>query len=68
MELGIAMGSRDFVCELCGREYSRVTCDIIMPTDTVCAECLEELGHPTDMELWKIISERRAADDPGSEE
>jgi hypothetical protein len=66
MELGIAMAWRDFVCELCGREYSRMTGDLIVPSDTVCADCFEELGQPSDRELWDIISERRAAKDSES--
>ena len=60
MELGIALGPRDFTCTLCGREYTRVTCDFIVPVDTVCAECFEELGDPGDQELWEHIARRRA--------
>ena len=44
MELGIAMAWREFVCELCGREYSCMTGDLIIPPGTVCADCFEEPG------------------------
>jgi recombinational DNA repair protein (RecF pathway) len=70
MVLGIGMGPREFNCARCGRRYSRVTCDFIVPTDLFCEECLEELGHPQQKELGELLVQWRteASSHPDTDE
>jgi hypothetical protein len=58
--LGVCMAVRDFECLLCGKPYSRMSADCIMPSDRVCDECLAELGRLPEKELWETIARRQA--------
>ena len=64
--LGVAMLPREFKCPLCGRQFTRVSGDLILPEVTVCDECLAELGPLDEVALRKEIERRsveRAASD-----
>jgi hypothetical protein len=41
---GIAMTNRQYVCVLCKRAFSRMGGDLLFIEDSICDECLEELG------------------------
>jgi hypothetical protein len=58
--LGVAMVPREFECPLCGRQFTRVSGDLIPPEATVCDECLAELGPLDEVTLRKEIERRRA--------
>lgn len=46
------MAGRDFECLLCGKPFSRVCGDLILPEYQVCDECLAGLGYLEYKELW----------------
>lgn len=58
MGFGICMAARDFVCPLCGRQFTRETADIIAPEDTVCDSCLAELESLDKTALHEEIIKR----------
>lgn len=41
---GIAMTVRPFVCVLCKHDFSRMAGDLLFVEDSICDDCLEELG------------------------
>lgn len=64
--LGVAMVPREFKCPLCGRQFTRMSGDLIHLEATVCDECRAELGSLDGIALRKEIEQRlaeRAASD-----
>ena len=50
---------RDFECLLCGKSFSRLCPDLILPEYQVCDECLAKVNHLQGRELWAYIDENR---------
>ena len=61
--LGVAMTMRAYTCPLCGRKFIRQGPDLIFLRDTVCDECLAELG-PLDEAALRDEITRRLAERP----
>ncbi len=60
LSLGICMATREFKCLLCGRQFTRMSADLILPETTVCDECLAELGSLNEVALREEIDRRLA--------
>ncbi len=59
--LGICMTEREFECLLCGRQFTRMSADLILPENRVCDECLAALGPLDEAALRNEITRRLAA-------
>ena len=64
--LGVAMVPREFECPLCGRQFTRMSGDLVLPEVTVCDACLAKLGPLDGIALRKEI-ERRVAERAASD-
>lgn len=60
LTLGVCMATREFKCLLCGRQFTRMSADLILPETTVCDACLAELGPLDEVALRKEIARRLA--------
>ncbi len=58
--LGVALAPREFECPLCGKKFTRMCIDFILPETTVCDACLAELGPLDEVALRKEIDRRIA--------
>lgn len=58
--LGIGIADREFDCILCGRHFSQMTADLILPEDKICAECLEKLWRLEGDTLREYLLQRLA--------
>lgn len=60
LSLGICMTTREFTCLLCGRQFTRMSADSILPETQVCDLCLAELGPLDEVALREEIARRVA--------
>jgi hypothetical protein len=59
VSLGAFLAVRDFECILCGRPFSRMTADLLLPEDQVCDDCLGTLGPLDENDLRAAIAQRQ---------
>jgi hypothetical protein len=60
LSLGVSMASREFECSLCGRRFTRMSADLMLPETKVCDECLAALGPLDEVALREEINRRVA--------
>ncbi len=60
LSLGISMTTREFTCVLCGRQFTRMSADFVLPETQVCDACLAELGPLDEVALREEIARRVA--------